>query len=98
MSEKRNSAGLEMRVIDFVSNQLSVSKDTLSLQNSLYEDFGVDGDDGVEFIEAFSNEFSVNISAVKYEKHFQPEGGVTPFFMLYPFLYLLKRIFGWEPE
>lgn len=40
----------------------------------LSEDAGMDGDDAVEFLQAYAREFGVNLSAFRFYHHFGPEG------------------------
>lgn len=47
---------------DFVSTYWSVPKSSLTRETALERDLKMAGDDGVEFIEEFSNHFGVDIS------------------------------------
>lgn len=93
-----DSANKEKEVIDFVSQYLSLSKDEATPDTSLRHDLGVDGDDAVEFLQAFSIKFNVDISSIQIEKHFGPERGPGPLFLLYPVMLLLKWLFDWNPK
>lgn len=48
-------------------------------ETSVNDDLGMDGDDGDEFMEAFSARFAVDLSAFPYDKYFGPEASATPF-------------------
>ena len=48
---------------------------------TLFGDLGIDGDDALEFLEAFAKEFDVDTSSLRVSDHFGPEGiPVTTFF------------------
>jgi acyl carrier protein len=51
------------------------SKKPLSEDTRLLHDLGMDGTDAVEFMEAFSEEFNVDMSEFKFDRHFGPECG-----------------------
>jgi Protein of unknown function (DUF1493) len=51
----------------------------------------MDGDDAVEFMEAFSEEFDVDISKFEFKRHFGPEAGIGLLRLVY---YLYCRLFG----
>ena len=74
----------------FVSQKCAVSIQELSPQTQLTKDMGLDGDDAVDFMEAFSKEFDVDLSEFEFSKHFGPEAGFNPFVYLY---YLLSAKF-----
>lgn len=65
---------VEVDVKAFVAMQASFNFEDLSLQTRLSEDLGVDGDDAVEFLEKFSEEFNVDLSSFPYNRHFTSEG------------------------
>ncbi len=76
------------KVISFVSEFCVVNKNKLTLQTQLGNDLGIDGDDAIEFMEAFSENFEVDLTEFEYSKYFGPEG-FNPFAYLY--YYLFKR-------
>ena len=79
-------------VESFVLEFRPASKGPLSADTGLLDDLGMDGDDAVEFMEAFSKEFDVDMSEFEFNRHFGPEG-FSPLALFY-FLYcLLGRIF-----
>jgi len=68
---------LYVRVLAFVSEQLGVHPQNLSLNTSLDHDLGVFGDDAAEFFEAFVQEFGVDperLTASFFERYFGHEG------------------------
>lgn len=52
-------------------------------KSRLYQDLGIDGVEGVELIEDFSMEFSVDIGNLDLSKHFGPEMPLIPLLWLY---------------
>lgn len=46
----------------------------------LQEDAGMDGDDAVEFLEAYEREFRVDLTSFRFYHHFGPEG-CNPFWL-----------------
>lgn len=63
------------RVESFVSESLSLreeEKRSLSADTRLLHDLGMDGTDAVEFMEAFSEEFDVDMSEFEFDRHFWP--------------------------
>ena len=61
------------RVKAFVARQLSVRSDKLTLATRIREDIGCDGDDGEEFLLAFSKEFGVDLAGLRIEQYFNAE-------------------------
>ncbi len=81
------------RVEAFVLKLWPPIKGPLSPDTSLLKDLGMDGTDAVEFMEAFSEEFDVDMSEFEFDKHFGPEAGITPIHLLIYLFILLGRIF-----
>ena len=65
-------------VITFVAEYWEVPKSELFAETSVNEDLGMDGDDGLEFMEAFSQRFAVDLGAFPYDNYFGPEAAATP--------------------
>ncbi len=65
---------IEMRVKEFVSSEAGYDYNRLTLETTLFRDIGMDGADGWEFIEAFGQQFEVDLSDFSPAKHFGPEG------------------------
>ena len=65
----------EARVFDFVIRQTDVRR-PLHLPDRLSEDLGIDGDDAVNFFQAFEAEFEVDLEPLyqNWSSHFGPEG------------------------
>lgn len=80
---------IEYHVINFVIAQTSLDKKRLSKQFRLAEDLGLDGDDAIEFMEAFSHDFSVDMSEFSLRDYFGPEAGFNP--ICYAYWMLFER-------
>ena len=65
-------------VKDFVAKVWDEPKNGLSAETSVNDDLGMDGDDGVEFMQAFGERFAVDLTSFPYDKYFGPEAGPTP--------------------
>jgi hypothetical protein len=65
---------LNEEIIDFVKHELWEPKKGLSLDTSLLDDIRIDGDDAVEFFEKYSKRFKVDLSGIRWNLHFGPEG------------------------
>ena len=70
------------QVKDFVAEFWGESKGTLSAETSVNDDLGMDGDDGVEFMQTFSERFCVDLSSFPHDQYFGPEAGATPLSMV----------------
>lgn len=46
------------------------------------EEPGMDGDDGVEFMQAFAERFAADRTSFPHDKYFGPEAGATPLSMV----------------
>jgi hypothetical protein len=59
-------------------------KQELRRETALERDLGITGDDAVEFIEAFSDEFNVDVADLRLSDYFDGEGfGLIPFHLLF---------------
>jgi hypothetical protein len=80
---------LELKVRRFVSDKLGVRLDRVHPTSTLGKDFGMGGDEAVEFFDAYAETFQVDITAVRAEwsEFFGPEGsGPSALLFLVPFL------------
>lgn len=68
----------EVQIKDFLSAQLSIPRNRLRLQDSFSHDYGVDGDDAVELIQAYSALFDVSVDSFELDKYFGPEQAASP--------------------
>ncbi len=80
---------LHDRVVAFVSSQRGVRADRLSPETTLFEDLGTDGDDGIELLEDFAREFSVDVSQCDPSRYFGSEG--LPLWFLFDWIVLAFR-------
>ncbi|HEY3618545.1 MAG TPA: DUF1493 family protein [Candidatus Sulfotelmatobacter sp.] len=64
-------------MLDSTANHLGVKKQKVSLSSSFSRDLGIDGDDAVEFFDAFGKTFGVHLDLLRihWGQHFAPEGG-----------------------
>jgi acyl carrier protein len=62
----------------FVAEFWYEPKGGLSAETSVNDDLGMDGDDGVEFMEAFSVHFGVDLGAFPHDRYFGPEAAANP--------------------
>lgn len=71
-----NDVELFDRITRFVQEQVGVSLDDIHLDSRLSDDFGMAGDDAIEFFDKFVEEFHVDRKSVTFdfEKHFGSEG------------------------
>lgn len=84
---------LQNEVISFVADYFGVDASKISLDTTINYDLGVDGDDGRDFLLAFSKAFNVDIQSLE-KIYFGAEGfGLSIF--IWPFLALLN-IFGFK--
>lgn len=65
-------------VIAFVAEYWEEPKSLLSAETSINEDLGMDGDDGLEFMQAFSRRFAVDLGTFPYDNYFGVEAAATP--------------------
>jgi len=73
-----NNEGSLTRVLDFVARETGRTKGNIHLSSRLFHDLGVDGEDGIDLIEKFGTEFSVDLSTFVAGKHFGPEAAFIP--------------------
>jgi len=60
-------------VVKFVADFTGAEVSQIDLNTKVNDDLGVDGDDGIEFLEEFSQRFDVNLTGIN-KKYFGPEG------------------------
>lgn len=73
-----NDEQLLKDVIAFVAEYWNEPESRLMAETSVNDDLGMDGDDGDEFMQAFSARFAVDLSAFPHDKYFGPEASATP--------------------
>ncbi|WP_081848105.1 DUF1493 family protein [Microbulbifer sp. HZ11] len=83
---------MESEIIKFVSEFTAIKTERISRDTLVNFDLGIDGDDGVEFLEEYAKNFHVDISGIN-ESYFGSEG--LPISWPYHFLRLLV---GYRPR
>lgn len=81
-----NSTAVVNSVREFIASALSISVEKITLEKSLFHDFGVDGDDAFDLINGFSEKFNVSLKGFEFQKYFGNEAAsdpVTFFFELF---------------
>ena len=61
-------------ILNFLSEELNVKREQFNMDSDLLKDFGVDGDDFSELMDAFSEKFNVDISNLLWYFHHGEEG------------------------
>lgn len=61
-------------VKSFIAEHTCVKITRLCLETTLREDLGIDGDDAVDLLEAFSREFQIDLSDLNFTEYFDAEG------------------------
>jgi acyl carrier protein len=67
------------KIIEFLSDQLSIVATSLHLNDRLFHDLGVDGDDAFELLQLYSKEFNIEINHFPFTDYFGNEGIGSPF-------------------
>jgi acyl carrier protein len=88
---------LSERVRAFVAEQCGVPLNRIEPPTTLFGDLGVDGDDAVQFFQAFAREFEVDVSGLDLTRHFGPEG-VWPWEVVYSIILALWKRRKGTPE
>lgn len=65
-------------VIAFVAEYWDEPKSRLFAETSINNDLGMDGDDGLEFMQAFSRRFAVDLGRFPHDNYFGGEAAATP--------------------
>jgi hypothetical protein len=88
------SEDLTRRVFDLVARELGVPRSRLQSETRIEDDLGCTGDDAVDLMRAFSEEFEVDLNAFRFDLHFAPERPAGPEFLFLLPLSLLARVVG----
>ena len=75
------------QVFAFAASELGVRPDRLRLETRLFHDLSCDGDDAVDLLTHFAQQFGVDVSAFDFDQHFGSEAGFNP--LAYAYLWLL---------
>jgi acyl carrier protein len=81
------------RVRGLVSGQSGVPVEEITLETRLFEDLRMDGDDGVEFLTAFGDEFGVDISPVAPLNYFNDESTFAGYSLMIPVIAFISPAF-----
>jgi acyl carrier protein len=71
------ASDIQDAVFDFMRERCVLAKkERLSLESSLNDDLDIDGDDAIEFFEAFTEKFNVDLTELgeDWSLYFAPEG------------------------
>ena len=68
---------LDDRVIAWLADHLAVPISKISATSRIGEDFGVDGDDALELLQAYSEKFGVDCKGFDIKRYFGPEAGIN---------------------
>lgn len=74
-------ASLTEAVVQFISEELRVSRERIRADSRLREDLRLDGDDADEVLLAFSEKFHVQLGEFHLADHFGPEASWNPTFL-----------------
>ena len=86
------------RVRGLVGGQSGVPVAEITLETRLFEDLGMDGDDGAEFLAAFGDEFGVDISGLAPNNYFNDEETFTGYSLMIPVVAFLSPAFHTRVE
>lgn len=90
METQGSDTELEQRVIIFFCNHTGAKTSTLDLNSRLFHDLGIDGEDALELLDAFSKKFDVDVSQFPFSEYFGNEGAISP-------LDLVLKLLGKSP-
>jgi hypothetical protein len=67
-------------IVRFLADERGKGVETIGATDRLLEDLGMDGDDAVEFFEAFGPRFGIDLTPLyeHWDQHFGPEGFGPP--------------------
>ncbi len=81
------------RVRGLVSGHSGVPSSEITLETRLFEDLGMDGDDGADLLAAFGDEFGVDISGLAPLNYFNDESSFTGYSLTVPVAAFLSPAF-----
>ena len=73
------------RLVAFISEQYWTPRRGFHPSTRITDDIGIDGDDGIELIQAIANEFDVDFTAFDPSSYFLPEGFNVVGCLFFPF-------------
>ena len=87
------------RVRGLVSGHSGVPESEITMETRLLEDLGMDGDDGDEFLEAFADEFGIDMSRMAPFNYFNDEPPALGYSSLIPVIAFFApqfRAYAWH--
>ena len=84
----QNDNNLKVQLIKFVSEEICVNEERISMDTDILRGFGVDGDDVCDLMNKFSEKFKVNMDDYIWYYHGGPEG-------CNPFSFIIEL---WKPK
>ena len=82
---------LYSRIVAFVSETTGIRAERIHATTRVQHDCGVTGDDAVELMSKFSEQFSVDLAEFEFDRHFGPESSGNLFA-------LIRKILSDEPK
>lgn len=82
---------LEIRLTAWIAGFLRAHLKDVSLSSKINFDLGVDGTDGADLIQAFGEEFTVDVSNFPRSKYFGPEAGLNPLWLFCAAINLIRK-------
>jgi acyl carrier protein len=86
------------RVRGLVSGQSGVPASEITLETRLFEDLGMDGDDGADLLAAFGDEFGLDIRGLAPLNYFNDESSLTGYSLTVPVAAFLSPAFRTRVE
>lgn len=77
-------------VVEYIAKEFNLNKSKLNLETSLMSDIGLDGDDVLDFLLGFFEEFGIEYEQTNYRNFIPTEGGFV-FSTLLSLFTLFKR-------
>ena len=87
-----NNDEITSKVAAYLSEFCSIDIDKIKSDSELVKDLHIEGDDGVELIESFSQRFNVDMTSFNTDDYFVPESGFNPFFALWQIIFGKRKI------
>ncbi len=88
-------ANLSEQVQWVVANETGNPPTRITMNTRIQSDLGVAGDDGEDLLVRFQKEFSVDMSSLRYDKHFEPEGVPLGYGLLACIAAFTSALFWW---
>ncbi|WP_374981918.1 DUF1493 family protein [Pseudomonas solani] len=84
MQKKNSTTYIEdqKKILEFLSQEFLINKESITLESSLFHDLGIDGEDASELLNSYAIRFNVDVKDIDFMRHFGNEGTATPFALL----------------